>query len=140
PWRIDMFTDPPGDRAAQVRRVTLAKQQQLVAVKGSDQPTAPVYKLKQRLVSLRVRLADVRRIRLGARVFGESGSPWCVIEASTVALPSIGLEIGDWSRPRRVLIRCSPFRGSMRAMTVEVCPEIEQLVFEIRSGPEQSAI
>ena len=36
-----MFTDPTGDRAAQVRRVTLAKQQQLVAVKGSDQPTAP---------------------------------------------------------------------------------------------------
>ena len=36
-----MFTDPTGDGAAQVRRVTLAKQQQLVAVKGSDQPTAP---------------------------------------------------------------------------------------------------
>ena len=34
-----MFIDPTGDRAAQVRRVTLAKQQQ-VAVKGSDQPTA----------------------------------------------------------------------------------------------------
>jgi len=28
----------------------------------------------------------------------------------------------------------------MRAMMVEVCPEIEQLVFEIRSGPEQGAI
>ena len=28
----------------------------------------------------------------------------------------------------------------MRAMMVEVCPEIEQLVFEIRSGPEQRAI
>src|SRR5207253_6618674 len=39
-WRIDMFSDPTGDRAAQVRRVTLAKQH-LVAVKGSDQPTAP---------------------------------------------------------------------------------------------------
>src|SRR6266571_5925515 len=36
-----MFTDPTGDGAAQVRRVTLAKQQQFVAVKGSDQPTAP---------------------------------------------------------------------------------------------------
>src|SRR5438128_9006178 len=34
-----MFSDPTGDRAAQVRRVTLAKQQ-FVAVKGSDQPTA----------------------------------------------------------------------------------------------------
>src|SRR5437879_852134 len=38
-WRIDVFTNPIGYRAAQVRRVTLAKQQ-LVAVKGSDQPTA----------------------------------------------------------------------------------------------------
>ncbi len=28
----------------------------------------------------------------------------------------------------------------MRAMMVEVCPEIEQLVFEIRRGPEQRAI
>jgi hypothetical protein len=28
----------------------------------------------------------------------------------------------------------------MRAMMVEVCSEIEQLVFEIRSGPEQRAI
>jgi len=28
----------------------------------------------------------------------------------------------------------------MRAMMVEVGPEIEQLVFEIRSGPEQRAI
>src|SRR5438876_3933040 len=34
-----MSSDPTGDRAAQVRRVTLVKQQ-LVAVKGSDQPTA----------------------------------------------------------------------------------------------------
>ncbi len=28
----------------------------------------------------------------------------------------------------------------MRAMMVEVCSEIEQLVFEIRRGPEQRAI
>src|SRR5436309_4629913 len=41
-WRIDMFTDPTGDRAAQVRRVTLTKQQ-LVAVKGSDQPTRAAF-------------------------------------------------------------------------------------------------
>jgi hypothetical protein len=39
-WRIDIFIDPTGDRTAQVRRITLAKQQQ-VAVKRSDQPTAP---------------------------------------------------------------------------------------------------
>ena len=48
--------------------------------------------------------------------------------------------MGDWSRHRRVLVRCSPFQGSMRAMMVEVCPEIEQLVFEIRRGPEQRAV
>ena len=48
--------------------------------------------------------------------------------------------MGDGSRHRRVLVRCSPFQSSMRAMMVEVCPEIEQLVFEIRSGPEQRAI
>ena len=89
---------------------------------------------------LEVQYADVPRMPHGARVFGESGSPWCVIEASTVALPSIGMEIGGWSRHRRVLVRCSPFQGSMRAMMVEVCPGIEQLVFEIRSGPEQRAI
>ncbi len=57
-----------------------------------------------------------------------------------MALPSIGMEMGDGSRHRCVLFRCSPFQGSMRAMMVEVCPEIEQLVFEIRSGPEQRAI
>src|SRR5207244_13416244 len=63
-----------------------------------------------------------------------------MIEASTVALPSIGMEIGDGSWRKRVLVRCSPFQGSMRAMMVEVGPEIEQLVFEIRRGPEQGAI
>src|ERR1700758_3300212 len=77
---------------------------------------------------------------LGARVLGESGSPWCVIEASTVAVPSVGTEIGDWSRHKHVLVRRSPLQCSMGAMIVEVCSEIEQLVFEIRSGPEQRAV
>jgi len=76
----------------------------------------------------------------GAPVFGESGSHWGVIEASAVALPSIGMEIGDWSWYRRVLVRRSSFQCSVRAMIVEVSPESEQLVFEIRSRPEQRAI
>src|SRR5438874_4672020 len=124
---------------AQVRRVVLAER---TRQQRSDQISQPrrVYQLKQRLGSLAVQFVDVRWILRGARVFRESGSHWCVIEASTVALPSIGMEIGDGSRPRRVLVRCSPFQGSMRAMMVEVCPEIQQLVFEIRRGPEQRAI
>src|SRR5438309_1661332 len=107
---------------------------------GTCSAPGRVYQLKQRLGSWAVHFVDVRWILRGARVFGESGSPWYVIEASTVALPSIGMEMGDSSRHRRVLVRCSPFQGSMRAMIVKVCPEIEQLVFEIRSGPEQGAI
>jgi len=42
------------------------------------------------MVSVEVQFADVRRIPQGARVFGESGSYWGVIKASTVALPSNG--------------------------------------------------
>ena len=110
------------------------------SMKLSDQPAAPRLPAQTATGSLAAQFVDVRWILRGARVFGESGSHWCVIEASTVALPSIGMEIGDWSRHRRVLVRCSPFQGSMRAMMVEVGPEIEQLVFEIRSGPEQRAI
>ena len=50
----------------------------------------------------------------------------------------MGLEIGDGSRHGR--IGRSPLPGGMRAMSVEVGPEIEQLVFEIRARPEQRAI
>ena len=57
-----------------------------------------------------------------------------------MALPSIGMETGDWSRLRGVLVRRFPFQSSMRAMLVEVAPEIEQLVFQIGRGPEQHAI
>jgi hypothetical protein len=63
-----------------------------------------------------------------------------VIEASTVALPSIGMEIGDSSWHKHVLVRRSSLQCSMGAMIVEVCSEIEQLVFEICSGPEQRAV
>ena len=57
-----------------------------------------------------------------------------------MAVPSIGMEAGDWSRHRRVLVRRSPFQSSRRALLIEICPEIAQLVFQIRSGPEQPAI
>ena len=63
-----------------------------------------------------------------------------MIEASTVALPSIGMKTGDWRRLGRVLVRRSPFQSRMRAMKVEVGPEIEPLAFKIRSRPEQRAI
>ena len=48
--------------------------------------------------------------------------------------------MGDWSWYRRVLVRRLPFQCNVRAMIVEVSPEIEQLVFEIRSRPKQRAI
>ena len=70
----------------------------------------------------------------------QSGSDRCLIQASTVRLPSIAVEIRDRSWPLRVLIRCSPLQGVMCAMTVEVVPELEQLVLEIHSRPEQEAI
>ena len=92
------------------------------------------------MVLLEVPFADVRRMPQGAGAFRESGSYRCVIEASAVALPSIGMELGDWSRHRRVLVRGSPFQSSMRTMRIEICPEIEQLVFETRRRPEQRAI
>jgi len=95
---------------------------------------------KQQVVSLEVPFADFRRIPQGALFFGESGCLWCVIEASAVALPSIGMETGDGSRHRRVLVRRAPLQSSMRPMLIEICPEIEQLVFEIRSCQEQCAI
>ena len=55
-------------------------------------------------------------------------------------MPPIGMEIGDWSRQARVLVRRSPLPPSMRAMLVEICLEIEQLAFQIRRGPKQHAI
>ena len=83
------------------------------AVGSSDRITsgnrAAFTSSKQRLVSLEVQFADVRWMPQGAPVFGELGSHWGVIEASTVALPFIGLEPSDWSRHRRVLVRGSPF-------------------------------
>jgi hypothetical protein len=79
-----------------VRRVTLAESS---GWQSPDQISLPwrVYKLKRRLVSLEVQFADVCRILQEARVFGESGSHRCVIEASAVRLPSLGMEIGDGS-------------------------------------------
>src|ERR1700676_4170077 len=71
---------------------------------------------------------------------GDSGSHWRVIKASAVALPSMGMEVGDWSRQSRVLVWRSPLPPSMHAMLIEICLEIEQLVFQIRCGPEQRAI
>src|SRR6266704_968178 len=109
-------------------------------MKRSDQPAEPRLPAQTATGSLAAQFVDVRWILRGARVFGESGSHGCVIEASTVPLPSMGMEIGGWSRHRCVLVRYSPFQGSMRAMMVEVCAEIEQLVFEIRRGPEQGAV
>src|SRR5690348_5268906 len=50
------------------------------------------------------------------------------------------MEIGDSSRHKHVLVRHSSLQCSMGAMMVEVCSEIEQLVFEICSGPEQRAV
>ena len=92
------------------------------------------------MVSLEVPFADFRRTPQGALFFGESGCHWRVIEASAVALPSIRMETGDGSRHRRVLVRRSPLPSSMRPMLVEICPETEQLVFQIRRGPEQRTI
>jgi hypothetical protein len=48
----------------------------------------------------------------------------------------MAVEIRDRSWPPRVVIRCLPLQGVMRAMTVEVVPELEQLVLEIHSRPE----
>ena len=81
-----------------------------------------------------------RQIPQGIGLFEESGSDRCVIETSTVGLPSIGMETGDWKRHRRILVRRSPFQCSMRAMKVEVGPEIKQLVFQICSRPEHGSI
>ena len=53
-------------------------------------------------------------------------------------LPSKRAEIGYWSGRGR--IRRLPFHRGMRAMVVEVGPEIEQLVFEVCRRPEQSVI
>jgi len=92
------------------------------------------------MVSLEVPFAGVRRMPQAALFFGESGSHGGVIETSAVPLPSIGMEAGDWTRHRRVLVRGSALQSSVRAMLIEICPEIEQLVFQIRRGPEQRAI
>jgi hypothetical protein len=82
------------------------------------------------MVSLKSGLpANVLPVPQGAGVFGKSGSHWGVIKASAVALPSIGMEVGDWSRQAHVLVRRSPVPPSMHAMLIEICLEIEQLVF-----------
>ena len=57
-----------------------------------------------------------------------------------MALPSIGMEPGDWSWYRRDWIRRSPLQSSVRAIRIEICPEIEQLVLQVRRRPEQRAI
>ena len=57
-----------------------------------------------------------------------------------MALPSIGMEPGDWSWCRRDWIRRSPLQSSVRAIRIEICPEIEQLVLQVRRRPEQRAI
>jgi hypothetical protein len=67
---------------------------------------------------------------------GESGSYWRVIKASALALPSIAMEVSDWSGQAHVLVRRSPVPPSMRAMLIEISLEIEQLVFQICRGPE----
>ncbi len=66
------------------------------------------------MVSLEVQFAVVRRIPEGARVLGESGSQWGVIEASTVRLPSVAVGIGDWSRHGHV--ERLPLQGGWRAI------------------------
>ena len=50
----------------------------------------------------------------------------------------MGLQIGEGSRHGR--IGRLPLPRGMRAMSVEVGPEIEQLVFQIPARPEQRAI
>src|SRR5438552_1908888 len=100
-WRIDMLSDSIRDRCPS--EASGACGAHPAAVKRSDQPTAPRLPAQTATGSLAVQFVDVRWILRGARVLGESGSPWCVIEASTVALPSIGMEIGDGSRRRCVL-------------------------------------
>ena len=57
-----------------------------------------------------------------------------------MALPSIEMEPGDWSWYRRDWIRRSPLQSSVRAIRIEICPEIEQLVLQVRRRPEQRAI
>ena len=37
-------------------------------------------------------------------------------------------------------IRRSPLQSSVRAIRIEICPEIEQLVLQVRRRPEQRAI
>jgi hypothetical protein len=83
-------------------------------------------------------LAEVDRIPQRAWILEKSGCHRCLIESPTMRLPFKRVEIGDW--PWHGRIRRSPFPWGMRAMVVEVGPEIEQLVFEIRRRPEQSVI
>ena len=67
---------------------------------------------------------------------GQSRSDRCLIQSSTVRLPSIEVQIRDRSGSLRALIRRSPGQLVMRAMTVEVVSEFEQLSFEIEGRPE----
>src|SRR5438270_7352039 len=72
-------------------------------VKRSDQPTSPRLPAQTATGFIGSAVCRCPLDTPGSKVCGESGSHGCVIEASTVALPSIGMEIGDGSRRRCVL-------------------------------------
>ena len=139
PLRIDMLSDSTRDRcpseASAHWRSTLGSSETIRSDNRSALTSSNSEWFRRKCPP-----ADVRRLPQGAPVFGESGSYWGVIEASAVALPSIGMEPGDWSWYRRDWIRRSPFQSSVRAIRIEICPEIEQLVLQVRRRPEQSAI
>ena len=138
-WRIDILTNSAGDRwPAEGSHSCGTHSVDSDKIKSAN--LGALRSTKQQMVSLEVPFADFRRILQGALFIGESGWHGRVIEASAVALPSIGMETGDGSRHRRVLVRRSPLPSSMRPMLIEICPEIEQLVFQIRRGPEQRTI
>ena len=137
--RIDMLSDSTRDRcpieASAYWRSTLGSSETIRTANRSASTSSNSEWFRWKCLP-----ADVRRITQGAAVFGESGSHWGVIDASAVALPSIGMEPGDWSWYRRDWIRRSPLQSSVRAIRIEICPEIEQLVLQIRRRPEQRGI
>jgi len=81
--------------------------------------------------------AEVDRIPQRARIFEKSGSHRCLIEGPTVWLPSKRVEM---AAGRDAAVSGVRLPGGLRAMVVEVGPEIEQLVFRDRRRPEQSVI
>ena len=137
-WRIDMLSDSIRDRCPSEASGTCGAHP--AAVKPSDQPTAPRLPAQTATGLIGSAVCRCPLDTPGSTSLGRIRQPLVCDRASTVALPSIGMEIGDGSRQRRALVRCSPLQCSMGAMIVEVCPEIEQVVFEIRSGPEQRAV